>query len=440
MRFDFRYITCGAVIAMIIAVSPLTAEAKAKNTTDTQALLNALEKQAKRLEKEERAAAQHQKRIAAERAEFEVLKSKVQALTGVKMNASSQSSQQAATSAQRPLVPAVQNAAIPNEVGIDRKQATPEKPPEVARYIEEGGVLLPKGKLEIAPSLEYNRISATTVAIQGFSIVPALNIGLFDISQVNRDVAIGAVSARLGVTNRIEVDAKVPYVYGKQTTTGRQVGVGASDNTITGIGGQGIGDVEVGVHYQINKGQNGWPYFVGNLRYKAATGTGPFETAPNSSGQQTRLATGSGFAAVQPSVTMIFPSDPVVFYSNLGYVHNFGSSIPSFASGTFGGYCSTSTCDIEPGDSVNASFGMSLAINDAVSMSLGYSHSMVFRTRLNNNFLPGSYDLQVGSLDLGYSYALSDWMSLNVSVSAGLTADAPDDRVVFRVPMNFDLF
>jgi hypothetical protein len=124
---------------------------------------------------------------------------------------------------------------------------------------------------------------------------------------------------------------------------------------------------------------------------------------------------------------MIYPSDPVVFYNNWGYVHSFSASFPSYG-------------EIQPGDSVNTSFGMSLAINDAASMSFGYSHSMVFRTLLNNQFLSGSNDLQVGSLDIGYSYSLNDWIGLNVSVSAGLTADAPDDRVVFRVPMSFNMF
>ncbi len=426
MRLDFRNVTCGAIIAAVIAASPLAAEAKAKpSKSDTQALLKALEQQAQRLEKEERAAADHQRRIAAERAEFEQLKAKVQALTGAKVK--SPPLQQADG---RPLVsaiPASADGSAPNEVGVDRKQEQPEKPPEVAKYIEEGGVLLPKGKLEIAPSFEYNRISATTVAIQGFSIVPALNIGLFDISQVNRDVAIGAVSARMGLTNRIEVDAKIPYVYGRQTTTGRQVGVGASDNTTTNLSGGGLGDIEVGAHYQINKGENGWPYFIANLRYKSTTGNGPFESPPDSFGRQTELATGSGFAALQPSVTMIYPSDPVVFYSNWGYVYNMANSYPSYG-------------DIDPGDAVTSSFGMSLAINDATSMSFGYSHTMVFRTTLNNQPLSGSRELQVGSLDLGYSYALDDWISLNMSVSAGLTSDAPDERLIMRLPMSFNMY
>lgn len=421
MRFQLNAITCGTVIALIMSA---TAPAAFAAETDTQKLLKALEKQSKRIEAGERAVAEQQKKVANERAEFEQLKARVEALTGTK----TKSSKTTAATQQKPLVGAVpEGGAVPGEVGTDRKAAAEARQPEVARYIEEGGVLLPKGRIEIAPSMEYNRISATTVAIEGFSIVPALNIGLFDISQINRDVLIGAVQARMGITDRIEIEAKVPYVYGMQSTTGRAVGVGASTNTTRNIDGTGLGDIEVGAHYQINRGQNGWPYFVGNLRYKSTTGKSPYEQPPNVFGLQDELATGSGFAAVQPSVTMIMPSDPVVFYSNLGYVHNFAASFPSYG-------------EIQPGSSVNSSFGMSLALNDSASVSLGYSHAMVFRTMVNDQYVPGSYTLQVGSLDLGFSYTLTDWMSVNTSISAGLTSDAPDDRVIVRVPMTYDLF
>lgn len=420
MRFSLRSATCGTAIALFTASLAPCAWAE----TDTQKLLKALEKQEKRIQAEENAIALHQKKIAAERAEFEALKAKVGQITNGKVKV-------AGNAPQRPLTPAVaaggDSGPAPAEVGTDRKQADPQRPPEVAKFIEEGGVLLPKGRIEIAPSLEYDRISATTVAIEGFSVIPALNIGLFDISQVNRDVLMGALQARVGITDRFEVEAKVPYVYGTQSTTGRAVGVGSSSNTTSNIDGQGLGDVEIGAHYQINKGQNGWPYFVGNFRFKSTTGTGPYEKATNSFGLQNELATGSGFYAIQPSVTIIYPSDPVVFYSNLGYVHNFSHDYATYG-------------DIQPGDAVSGSFGMSLALNDAASVSLGYSHSMVFKTKINDQVIPGAYNLQVGSLDVGYSYAFSDWAAVNLSVSAGLTSDAPDDRVIIRVPMSYDLF
>ena len=82
---------------------------------------------------------------------------------------------------------------------------------------------------------------------------------------------------------------------------------------------------------------------------------------------------------------------------------------------------------------------MSLAINDKSAFSIGYSHSTVMKTLLNGSNIPNATILQVGSMDFGYSYALASDTNLNFTVSAGVTEDAPDVRLVFRTPMTFDL-
>ncbi len=314
---------------------------------------------------------------------------------------------------------------LPTEVGTERKPEESDKPPEIAADLNEGGVLLQKGKLVLTPSFEYTRSSATLVSIEGFSIIPAINIGTFEISRIGRDVLTEAISARIGVTNTLELEAKVPYVYRRDSTTGRPIGVGATSDSTTRLSSHGIGDVEVGAHYQINKGKKGWPFFISNLRLKSVTGEGPFEISTDSNGLLTRLPTGSGFYAIQPSVTIIYPSDPVVYYANFGYLHNI--------SRTFNGN------KIEPGDSISAAFGMSMSLNDRASFSLGYNHSAVFETLQNDVSLNGDM-LQVGMLDMGYAYQLTDRYNLNFNVSAGLTEDAPDVRLGVRVPIKFDVF
>lgn len=315
----------------------------------------------------------------------------------------------------------------PQEVGVERKPAPAERPPEIAHVIEEGGVLLPRGKMVITPSAEYTRSSATRVSIEGFSVIPALNIGLFDINQVNRDTLTGAVSARLGVTNRIEIDAKVPYVKRHDETLNRPIGASGAD-VLTQVDGDGLGDIELGAHYQINRGLGGWPFLIGNLRYKSTTGDGPFDVPTNpATGLQTELPTGSGFSAWQPSITAIYPSDPAVFYANVGYIYNVEQSYASIGK-------------IDPGDSIGASFGMSLSLNDKSSFSVGYSHNTVLETKVNDQKLRNSAILQVGTIDFGYAYTVSDLIALNLNVSAGITDDAPDSRVTLRVPISFDLF
>ena len=95
--------------------------------------------------------------------------------------------------------------------------------------------------------------------------------------------------------------------------------------------------------------------------------------------------------------------------------------------------------EVDPGDSISGSFGMSMSLNDRASFSLGYSHSTVFETEQNGRSINNGL-LQVGTFDLGYAYQLSSRYSLNFNVSAGLTEDAPDARVGFRVPIKFDVF
>ncbi len=233
---------------------------------------------------------------------------------------------------------------------------------------------------------------------------------------------------RYGITNRIEVDATVPFLFRTDQTKTRPFGAPSSAETLTEVDGSGFGDIEVGAHYQINKGAGGWPYFVANLRFKSTTGEGPFDIPIDPvTGFQKKLPTGSGFYAWQPSITAIFPSDPVVFFGNLGYVYNVEDDVPG--RGT-----------VDPGDSITASLGMGLSLNDKASFSLSYGHATVLETMQNNATLPGSSVLQVGTLTLGASYRFSERYSLNFSADAGVTEDAPDVALMFRVPITFNLF
>lgn len=413
--------------------------AEAPSAADVQELSKLLQSQKQLLEKQQQQIEQQQKALEEQQRKFEVLQQQITALSNstptpaeppVAVNAFGEQTQPRPSEFKTAQAFKEESGnPPPAEVGTERKPVDEEKPPEIAAELEEGGVLLQKGKLVLTPGMEYTRSSATKVAIEGFGIVPAVNIGLFQISKVGRDVLTASYAARLGITNRIEIEGKIPYVYRRDSTTGRPIGGGASTDSTTSVSGDGLGDVEVGAHYQINKGKEGWPFFIGNLRFKSNTGTGTFEVPTNpSTGLQTELPTGSGFMAIQPSVTAIYPSDPVVYYMNVGYLHNFSEDY----GGTIG--------EIEPGDSISGSFGMSMSLNDRASFSLGYTHNTVLRTRQNGDLVAGSELLQVGTLDLGYAYQLTDRYNINFNINAGLTDDAPDARLSVRVPIKFDLF
>jgi len=306
------------------------------------------------------------------------------------------------------------------------------KRPDVAALAEVGGVLTPKGTLVVEPSLSLTHSNINRFVFQGVEIVEAVLVGAIEASDADRDSITLAGTLRYGVTDRLEVEAKLPVTYRDDRVTNLIVSTGAQ--ATQELDAFGIGDVEIAGHYQINRGTGGWPYFVGNLRVKSDTGLSPFDIDRNAQGIELELPTGSGFWGVQPSFTAIFPSDPVVFYGNVGYLWNIERSIDETIGASLIG-------DVNPGDNISVSMGMGFGLNERASFNLGYEHNYITETKTEiNGVVTESDSLQVGLLDLGFSYRLSDTVSLNLDVKVGATEDAPDAQATLRVPVALQLF
>ncbi|ALP53911.1 hypothetical protein Tel_12625 [Candidatus Tenderia electrophaga] len=304
----------------------------------------------------------------------------------------------------------------------------PNRPLQPVDVIESQGVLTHKGTLIVEPSLHYSYSSVTRVALEGFTIIPAITIGAIDVREVDRNTLMAALALRYGITNHLEVGIKIPYVRRDDTTVTRPLAVAAEEDTLTQADGSGLGDVEMTLNYMFNRGRGSGPYYVGSLRVKSRSGSDPFETEVDpDTGLQTTLPTGTGFVSVQPGLSISVPSDPAVFYGSISYLRNIGREInPSIGR-------------IEPGDATGISFGMAFAINPRASFSLGYSHNSVGATKQNGDTLPGSDRLEVGTLLMGLSHRVGKTRNLNIALGAGLTEDAPDVQISFRLPIAFSL-
>ncbi len=304
-----------------------------------------------------------------------------------------------------------------------------EPAPQMAALPESIGVLTPPGKIIFDPSLEYSNTSGNRLVFRGVEIVTGVQIGVIEASDTDRDSVTATLAARMGLTNRLEVEARLPYLYRHDEITT----LAQRDDTITrttSLEGANIGDIELAARYQMTDGRNGWPIMVGNLRYKSNTGKGPFDVARDEFGIATKLPTGSGFWGLEPSLTFLVPSDPAVLFATLGYLYHAPDTINQEINGVTIG-------EVDPGDSINASLGFGFAVNQNFSFSLGYRHSYIKPTRTQFNSLwQASDDLQAGSVQMGLSYRFNESNTVNTSFEFGITEDAPDARIVFRMPFS----
>ncbi|CAM2147644.1 Acetate kinase [Pararobbsia alpina] len=318
------------------------------------------------------------------------------------------------------------------------------RPPEVAPLFEQPGVLTPKGKLVVEPSVQYGYSSSDRVSLVGYTIIPALLIGLIDVREVKTTTITNTLAFRYGVTNRFELEVRVPYAWSSTDTVERQIFQGSAQDNVFNASGHNIGDVEMTARYQFNDGGADRLYYVGWLRFKSRTGTDPFSVTTDclavcnanttGTGLPLQTPTGSGFYSIQPGITWLLPTDPAVFFGNFSYLHNFTRSDVSL---TLLNGAQQFIGSVHAGDIFGFNFGMGMALNEKASWSIGYDQSIVWPTSENGQTVPGSVRTTLGTLLVGYSYALSKRMTLNVSVGAGLTRDTPDLTVTFRLPITF---
>ncbi|WP_312164097.1 transporter [Phenylobacterium sp.] len=308
---------------------------------------------------------------------------------------------------------------------------TEQKAREVAAIPERLGVLTPKGRFVVDPAIEYVRTGANRLTFRGVEVVPGINLGLIEAGDADRDAVIGSVSARYGLTDRIEVEARVPYVYRHDRVTT----VAAADQAVVRtleLDANDIGDIEVSGRYQINSGKGGWPIFVAGLRVKSDTGVGPYDVEFDRFAVAKELSTGSGFWASELGVTMLYPSDPAVIYGGVSYLHSFGKDVNKQIGDNI------LVGNVDPGDGLSASIGFGLALNPKFSVSFGYSHHYIFPTDTEiNGTTQSSNSLSIGALQMGLSYRLNQRFTLINSFEFGVTSDAPDMRLTLRVPYTF---
>lgn len=320
--------------------------------------------------------------------------------------------------------PPVSAAAAP------QRERRPQPLDEVSTIFTQRGVLTPKYSVTFEPSFQYSHSSTNRIALTGYLIVPAVVVGLIDARDVDDDTFIAAIAARVGITNRLEFEFKVPYVYRNNSAASAPIST-PTPPTVFSSDGHGFGDEEATVRYQINLPAGPGAIYIASLRGKLRTGKDPFEvtyadnvSTPSGERIATELPVGSGFYTVQPGITMIFPVDPAVIFGSLSYQWNVKRNISGVGT-------------VDPGDAIGINFGMGIGLNENLSFSLGYDHTVVGTNKLDGGRLGNSKTTQVGAMLFGANYRLGPRTTMNMALGIGATPTAPDVQFTVKIPTNF---
>ena len=299
-----------------------------------------------------------------------------------------------------------------------------------------GGVLVPRGRLQIEPQIRYGHSTVNRVEITGYTILPAITLGVLDVTKRDTSSLTTSLGIRYGLLDRLEVDLDVPFIAGWSQFQLYPTNTAQERRTELSANGYNIGDIRLGLRTQLNDTTPTRPAFVAGLSARFPSGTNPYSVPRNPQEEQyieKELPTGTGFYALSPTVSFVYPTEPAAIFGSLRYSWNIERDVADLNPETQVPYGT-----IDPGDVIAAGVGMGLSLNDQFSMMFSYDHSLVLKTQQDGQDVIGSSQLQIGTLGLGAVWRSRPNRVYNIFFGFGLTDDAPDVSVGLRMPMTYD--
>ncbi|KVN90276.1 hypothetical protein WJ69_12925 [Burkholderia ubonensis] len=343
-----------------------------------------------------------------------------------------------------PPPPAGPGAAETGAIGTTQKAAEPTRTAAEEAVAQREHAPLFEHKLTIDWGISDTYYDRRQLQLSGFLALDAIFLGNLNLGQTKSHQLMSDVDVRYGLTERISVDADVPYMY--RTSTFMNGGAGGAANTLsdTSVNSHALGDVNFGLYYQFVKEHGSVPDIVGSLRVKAPTGTSPFgikllQADPNNTNlvAPSKLPTGTGFWSITAGVSVLKTYDPVVLFGSVSYTYNVARSFSDISS-VVG---QTQPAKVKLGDIVQFGGGVALAFSERDSASIAYTMAIEPSTRTQAP--GGSWQRVHGSqttastLGFGLNHVFNKHLTMNASVAIGLTPDAPNFVVGLRFPYTF---
>ena len=302
-------------------------------------------------------------------------------------------------------------------------------------------------KLTIENSLSYSRYDRKQLTLNGFLALDAIFLGNIAIENVESDSLTYDLAARYGVSPRLTLNVDVPYlgrktVYQKGGAGGSAAAIAEEQTT-----GSGIGDVSLSANYKLFAETGAIPDTVLTFGVTAPTGQAPYgidwKVIERDNDQYIRFAvpekqpTGNGLWQANIGASLVKTMDPAIIFANLGYIHSFPRSFSDIDTDPQ----TRNPGRVKLGDSYYFGAGVAFAFNERTSLSLSFSDKLSAKASLRNTTTPwtkiiGS-DANAATFNMGVTYALNQRTTMVTLLGIGLTPDAPDYSITFKVPYMF---
>lgn len=326
-------------------------------------------------------------------------------------------------------------------------QAAQERESRSVEDVKEQQNALFRGGFTLENGISYNRYDRKQLSLNGFLALDAIFLGNIAIENVESDTLVYESSMRWGVSPRLTLNANLPFIARK--TVYQKGGAGGSAAAIAQetTNGTGLGDVNIGANYKLF-GENGWrPDGVLNVSITAPTGREPYGIPwlilERDDDDFIRFAvpeeqpTGNGLWQANIGMSFVKTTDPAIIFANIGYTRSFTGSFDDL---------DNSPDTINPGkvrlgDAWSFGAGVAFAFNERTSFSMSMSARLAGRARMRYEGaewtkIIGS-DATAAMFNLGVTHAVSKRATVVGMLGIGLTPDAPDFSLSFKVPYSF---
>ncbi|QQP94817.1 transporter [Lysobacter enzymogenes] len=325
------------------------------------------------------------------------------------------------------------SANAPIQVGqAQREEDAQRREQEKALVVREHAPLFER-KFTLDAGFSYSYYDRRQLALSGFLALDAIFLGSINLDQTKASVGTFELSGRYGLSDRLSLEASLPYVYRDSRFVSGGAGGASSVVSEVRMRSQGVGDASVAAYYQWVKESQRWPDIVTSLRVRAPTGRDPFglkliqpDGDNNNLNIPEDLPTGSGVWAATFNVSALRTYDPVILFGNIGYTYNQPADFDDISPVAE----QVSPARVALGNTVQLSGGLAIALNDRSAVSFSVATAATGATHIT---APGAAKRRVAgsssnstTLNIGASYVLPSGWTFNGQIAAGLTPDAPN--------------